>query len=122
MTHYQALELKTGTRNHNDLQKACVRYLNYQGNKWEGRVFSINQNASNPIQAGKWKALGFNKGIWDLLLIGQYGFVFIEFKTGKANLTKEQKAFKNKILSTDTKAQFFIIRNIEELIAIERTM
>jgi Holliday junction resolvase len=80
-----------------DIQRACKEWLQYHG--WF--VFKVHQS------------LGSYKGISDLIAIKNGRTIFVEIKTPKGRLSKQQEAFCEAIERHG--GQYIVARGVEDL-------
>lgn len=102
-----------------DLQRACVKWVQlYHPQLWEAkRLFHIpNGGKRDAREAAKFKELGVQAGVSDLLLTiprGKWNGMFIELKVGNNGLSQHQKVF---IAAHEKDYYTAIVRSLDEFI------
>ncbi len=98
------------------LQVQCIRWYDYQYPHFRQLLFSIpNGGKRGLITAVNMKREGARKGIADLFLSipkRDYHGMYLELKSGKNDLTKEQQEFKKEVEKRNYK--FEVIRSFDE--------
>lgn len=95
------------------LQAACVKWFDFQYPNLKHLLFSIpNEGARSPRNGARLKAMGRRAGMPDMVYLGATSVTFVEFKTPKGRLSKEQKEMHTKLVASGFNV--VVIRSLEE--------
>lgn len=103
------------------LQKACVRWFDYQYNDIRMLLHhSPNGGYRNAVEASKFKSMGTRAGFPDLILLypsadGTHSFLLIELKTEKGRQSDLQKDYE-KLINNHTNGKYVIVRSLDQFI------
>lgn len=103
-----------------NLQKGCVKWFRLQYPKYKKALFSVpNGGTRNPREAASLKEEGIVAGVSDLILAiptkGNHG-LFIEMKTPKGRVSKEQKEFLSLMSALGYRVE--VVRTFEGFVSI----
>jgi hypothetical protein len=99
------------------IQISCVKWFDLQYKRFSPLLYCNYNNPRNAIQGAKLKKMGMRKGIPDLFLAIPtliYNGLYIEMKTAKGVLSKEQKEYS--VILKEAGYHWAICRSTEEFI------
>lgn len=106
------------TNSEDDIQKACVKMLQFLEGQGKLRFFSVPNEAKRSIKvAMRHKALGMRAGVPDLVVLGNKGSAgFIELKTDKGKLTASQKDWRDWLKSAGY--PHAVCKSVDEMLGV----
>lgn len=96
MNKFKGFKPKKKASVEDTIQKQCVKWFNFQYNKFKPYLYCNYNNPKNMEHGVYLKSMGLKAGIPDMFLaIPMNGFsgMYIEMKTKTGRLTKEQKQY-----------------------------
>lgn len=111
---------KKRSKAESSLQKGCVKWFRLQYSKYSKALFSVpNGGTRHPLEAITLKEEGATAGVSDLILAvpnkHNHG-VFIEMKTPKGKVSKEQEAFLFLMKSLGYRVE--VVRTFEQFVEV----
>jgi hypothetical protein len=98
-----------------EIHKAVVKYLDTCGRKDILWFHPENARKCTPRQGAMRKAIGVKAGVPDFVLIIDGDPVFLELKSARGKLSKEQEVFANRAM--DSGCQYYVASDIDEAIS-----
>jgi hypothetical protein len=99
-----------------EIHKAVVKYLDQCGRPDILWFHPENARKCTPRQGAMRKAIGVKAGVPDFVLIIDGDVVFLELKSAKGRMSKEQKEFA--IRATASGCQYYAVYDLNEAIAV----
>jgi hypothetical protein len=104
--------MQTQLSNETQFQAWCYQYFHNRYIQHRGRLFHVQQKAMNAIEGNKFRSLGVNPGVSDMIFVGNGFVAFIELKWLNGVQSMEQKRFQAMVESLGH--HYFIVKTQEE--------
>ena len=99
-----------------NLQKRCFKWFSYQYPQYKGLLYMNMNNPRNKINGALMKAAGMVSGVSDLTLLHKGNVYFIELKTPKGKMSKNQIEWRMKV--AEYGFPYYVIRDFSDFVGL----